>query len=76
VCSGGAGPPDGAANVIDIGCVVNKVKETPPFASEPRSWLKVQNPDPVADAINVVDIGQCVDAVKGLGYPFGMSVCP
>jgi len=76
VCSAGGGPPDGAANVIDIGCVVNKVKETPPFASEARTWLKQQNPNPVADAINVIDIGNCVDSVKGLPYPFSVTACP
>jgi len=74
--SSGSGPPDAAANVIDIGLVVGKVKESVTALSERRCWLKQQTPSPELDPINVVDIGLTVDAVKGFPYAFFIVDCP
>jgi Zn-dependent metalloprotease len=74
----GGGLPDGVANVLDIGAVVDKVKELPLAYIEPRLWLKTKNPNPVGEAIHVVDIGFTVDAVKNFAYPasFTIDACP
>lgn len=76
VGSGGGGPPEGATNVIDIGLVVDKVKELPTALAETRCWLKQQEPEPEASSINVIDIGLTIDAVKGLPYPYSIAACP
>lgn len=73
--SGGGGPPDGSANVVDIGLVVDNVKGLATSLPEHRAWLK--NPTNIAGvSVNVVDIGLAVDAVKGLAYPYGIVGCP
>lgn len=75
VGSGGGGLPDGIANVIDIGTVVDKVKGLPSALPAYRTWLK-SPASPQAGSVNVIDIGLVVDSVKGLPYPYTISVCP
>jgi glucose/arabinose dehydrogenase len=74
----GNGPPDNIANVLDIGAVVDKVKDLATAFYEPRMWMKDRMPNPVASAVNVIDIGFTVDAVKNFAYPasFTIDACP
>lgn len=78
VASSGGGAPEGIANVIDIGLVVDKVKTLPTALPEPRCWLKLSQPSPYGAGVNVIDIGLTVDSVKGFPYPptFTISACP
>jgi hypothetical protein len=75
VGGGGGGPSDGAANVIDIGLVVDNVKGLVTAIPERRAWMK-SPPNTVANPVNVIDIGLTVDAVKGLPYPYTIAACP
>lgn len=76
VSGSGGGPPDNATNIIDIGVVVDKIKDGETALSEPRTWLKMASPTPNIDPVNVIDVGHVVDALKGLAYPFVPVVCP
>lgn len=69
--SGGLGSPDGTANVIDIGHVVDRVKNLPPPQPIWYADLASCEADGVA---NVIDIGMTVDAVKAMPFPCG-TVC-
>ena len=71
----GGGAPDGSANVIDIGLVIDNVKGLSSAIPERRAWLK-NPPNPFGNPINVIDIGLAVDAVKGLPYPYAINACP
>jgi hypothetical protein len=75
VGGGGGAGPDGAANVIDIGLVVDNVKGLVTAIPERRAWMK--NPaNTFGNPVNVIDIGLTVDSVKGLPYPYGVDACP
>jgi hypothetical protein len=73
------GPPDGASNVLDIGAVVDKIKDLSTAVIEPRAFLKGNIPKPVEEFINIIDVSFAVDAVKSQPLPqqfAGPSACP
>jgi hypothetical protein len=76
IASAGFGPPDGAATVLDIPPVVNKLKSVPPFFAEPRTWLKQTSPAPNTDAITVVDLSDVISAMLGMPYARPIVACP
>jgi hypothetical protein len=66
----------GTPNAIDIGFIVSKVKDAPGAFIESRCQLQGPTPNPYGLAVNALDIGRGVDAVKGQPYPFTISACP
>lgn len=75
VASGGGGPPDGMVNVIDVGLIVDKVKDIPGALPAWRATLKFSEIAPFLPPVNVQDIGRVVDAVKGIAFPFTPADC-
>jgi len=66
----------GMVNVLDISAAVDKVKDLATALSEPRIWKKSADPDPNAEDINVLDVADTVDAVKGRPYPAAFTIAP
>lgn len=61
-------------NVIDIGSVVDILKEIVGSLTIPRGDILPQTPD---YRVDIRDVGATVDAVKGLAYPFRtIPECP
>lgn len=76
VVGGGSDPwPNGNANTIDIGVVVDYIKGVNALRTEPRTWMK-NPPDPDLKATNVIDLGHTINALKGLPYPYDIPSCP
>lgn len=73
-----AGPgyeaPDGNANVIDVGSIVDVLKNIAESPDIAQTDLDPSEPDFL---VNIIEVGMAVDAVKGFSYPFpGPSACP
>lgn len=73
-------PGDSAANVIDIGTVVDCVKFGNPWPN--NTWCDIYGRSSSGGAdgrVNVLDVGGVVDAVKGFAFPYsppdGSGVC-
>jgi hypothetical protein len=67
---------DGSVNVIDIGTVVNAIKELWAQATfEGTNVWSSSLPCEVDDRVNVLDLSVTVDAVKGLSFTCA-SLCP
>jgi hypothetical protein len=62
-----------AMSAVDVALVVDKVKNVMGAVIEPRALLQGRIPDPVGVAVSALDIGNAVDANKGLRYPFGLQ---
>jgi hypothetical protein len=69
-------PPGGVPNAIDLEFVVSTVKDAAGAFTEPRCQLRDAIPNPYGLAVNAQDIGQAVNAVKALPYPFAIGACP
>lgn len=68
----GASQPD----VIDVGSMVDRVKNISPSISKYHASLHPATVDPTANA-NVISVGFVVDAIKGFGYPYAPPApCP
>lgn len=70
----GGGPPDTGVGIIDLGNIVDKLKDLPTALPEHRLWLK--SPNVLTEPINIIDVGMCVDAIKSFPYPLGIAACP
>lgn len=67
-------PPDDDTNFIDISGVVDKFRNAPNSPGLPLSDL---SPSQTDGRIDFTDISMCVDAFRGLSYPFaGPLGCP
>lgn len=70
---------DGTRNILDVSAVVDTVKQVSSKLPKVQAQLQqdaASAPDPLMN-INVLDISNAVDALKGLPYPFGgLSICP
>jgi len=53
----------------DISAIVDKFKSVEGAISKVRAQLQSAQPDPAAD-VSILDISACVDAFKGLAYPY------
>jgi hypothetical protein len=76
--SAGNGPPDGKPQVIDFAAVQNKLLKPAEAFPEYRLWLKDRLPDPRepgagAGGVNVLDLAQSLNAIKGLPFLSGQS---
>lgn len=69
---GDTGVDPGAANIIDIGVVVDRLKGLPTAPPIAACDFQPLVPDHL---VNVSDLGFTVDAVKGFAYPFALP-CP
>jgi hypothetical protein len=75
----GLGNPDDECDVLDIPAIVNRLKTVSPLFPEPRLWLKQNDPNPVHDPINVLDLSQLSDVLFGETYSqsfAGPGNCP
>ena len=67
----------GQLNVLDVSKLVDKVKDLATGTlPKPRVQLQPAVPNPLAN-VNVLDIANGVDALKGKAYPYaGPESCP
>ena len=70
-------PPDPSSqpDFADIGALVNKFKSALGAPIKARAALAGSVPDPGPD-IGFTHISACVDAFKGLPYPYTIAACP
>ena len=71
------GAPGGPAepDFDDVSALVGKFKNQPGALSKTRTKLQPAIPDMGSD-VDFSDITMCVDAFKGMPYPFTMQSCP
>lgn len=62
-------PSQSQPNVIDLGYMLEALRDVPSRISKPRVHVQGEDLDPAAD-LTVIEIGRVVDSIKGLGYPF------
>lgn len=67
--------PDGFANVLDVSAIVDKIKDLPAALSTTQVWLKDTHPNPAQAQINVLDLSNAVEVVRGFPYPFPIISC-
>ena len=67
--------PTTQPDVGDIAALVNKFRSAPGAPIKARAKLQPAVPDMSTD-VDFRDISSCVDAFRGLGYPFVIQSCP
>lgn len=68
-------PTSDQPNVVDIGTMVDRLKDLPAAPIRPLMQLQVSATLPGL-GVSVIEVGHVVDAVKGLAFPYpGPTVC-